>query len=87
MAEITTVKVPKPVQMRLAAVAKQKHMTQPALIEEMVAKFEDDLFWASFGDLDGEKYRAAMEVDGDLPSQDYSIEEQQIRDMEAEGDR
>lgn len=78
-------KVPKPLLTRLAAVAKQKHKTQPALIEEMVAKMEDDLFWASFGDLDGETYQRMMRATGDAPSQDYSIEEQVIRDME--GDR
>lgn len=84
MAEKTTVTIPKPLLTRLAAVAKSKNKTQPAMIEEMVAHFEDELFWASFGDLDAEKYQAAMRASGDLPSQDYSVEERAIRALESD---
>lgn len=83
MPEISTVKVPKPLLTRLAAVAKQKHKTQPALIEEMVAKVEDELFWASFGDLDAQKYQAAMRADGDALSEDYARENEPIAAEEA----
>ena len=83
MPEVSTVKVPKPLLTRLAAVAKQKHVTQPALIEEMVARFEDELFWSQFGDLTPAKYQAAMRADGDSLSEDYSLENESIAAEEA----
>lgn len=83
MAETSTVKIPKSLRERFAAVANKKKMTQPALIEEMVSRLEDELFWASFGDLDAAKYQAAMRADGDLPGEDYSLENEPIAAEEA----
>jgi len=83
MAENTTVTIPKPLRERLASLARSEHKSQPALIEDMVSKREDELFWASFGDLDAEKYQAAMRADGDEASQDYSLEERMITAAEA----
>lgn len=83
MAEKTTVTIPKPLQKRLATLAKSEGKTQPALIADLVRMREDQTFWAAMRSIDPDEYRAALIADGDQLSENYSAENQMIATEEA----
>lgn len=83
--EKTTVTVPKPLQKRLAHLARTEGTTQVALIEQMVKAREDAQFWSELRSATGPyAYRVDVDTDGDAPSGDYTAENAPLATEEAE---
>lgn len=83
MAEKTTVTIPRPLQKRIATLAKNEGKTQPELIDSLVRMREDQTFWAAMRSITPQDYRAAMLTDGDSLDEDYDLENQPIAVEEA----
>jgi hypothetical protein len=83
MAEKTTVTIPRPLQKRIATLARNEGKTQPELIMDLVRMREDQTFWAAMRSITPQEYRAAMLADGDNLNEDYDLENQPIAVEEA----
>lgn len=82
MAETTTIKVTRDTHQRFSALARARHMSQPALLAELVEQAEEAEFWDAIDAIDPDEYEAATRAEG-LPADDYSFEERLILDEEA----
>lgn len=83
MPDKTTVTIPRPLQKRIATLAKNEGKTQPELIDSLVRMREDQMFWATMRRITPEEYRAALLADGDSLSESYDLENQPIAVEEA----
>jgi len=80
---MTSVTIPKPLQRRLANLAKSEGKSQPGLIEAMVKTREDQAFWAQLSTVTPASYHAALRDDDDRLAEDYSVENEPIAAEEA----
>jgi hypothetical protein len=72
---MTAIKVPILVRDRLRAAAQQASVTQAALIDEMLDRLEDELFWERMETTTPAEYQAALEADGVPLLDDYTAED------------
>lgn len=76
---MTTIKVPKAVRDRVSRLAQQHRMTQHAYLDQLLREAEEKEFWRRMTAIGGPaEYRRILTEDGDLPDEDFSVEEDAI---------
>ncbi|MDR0847962.1 MAG: hypothetical protein LBN10_02775 [Propionibacteriaceae bacterium] len=75
MSTLTSIKVPIEVRNQLRDAAIRAGTTQSGLVEVLLNRFADELFWKQMEETSAQEYHTMLAADGDELNEDYTLED------------